>query len=49
MEKYYLTEVEKIHDQNTNLKYYRAFYSNGFLEINEIYEIGQAIPTIILR
>ena len=49
MEKYYLTEVEKTHDYTTNLKYYRAFYSNGFEQINEIYEIGQAIPTIILR
>lgn len=49
MEKYYLTEVEKTYDHATNLKYYRAFYSNGFEQINEIYEIGQAIPTIMLR
>jgi len=49
MKVYYLTEVERIHDQQTNLTYYRAFYSNGLLEIGEIFEINSAIPTVIIK
>jgi hypothetical protein len=49
MKVYYLTEVKGIHDQQTNLTYYRAFYSNGLLEIDEIFEINSAIPTVIIK
>jgi hypothetical protein len=49
MKVYYLTKVERIHDQQTNLTYYRAFYSNGLLEIDEIFEINSAIPTVIIK
>lgn len=49
MKVYYLTEVEKIHDSQTGLTYYRAFYSNGLLEIDEIFEINSAIPTVIIK
>jgi hypothetical protein len=49
MKVYYLTEVERIYDQQTNLTYYRAFYSNGILEIEEIFEINSAIPTVIIK
>jgi hypothetical protein len=49
MKVYYLTEVERIYDQQTDLTYYRAYYSNGLLEIDEIFEINSAIPTIIVK
>lgn len=49
MKVYYLTEVERIYDSKTDLTYYRAFYSNGLLEINEIFEINSAIPTVIIK
>lgn len=49
MKVYYLTVVEKIYDETTDLTYYRAYYSNGLLEIDEIFEINSAIPTIILK
>ena len=49
MKVYYLTEVERIHDKETNLTYYRAFYSNGLIEIDEIFEINSAIPTVIIK
>jgi hypothetical protein len=46
---YYLTEVEKIHDEQTDLIYYRGYYSNGIRQIDEIFEINSAIPTIIIK
>ena len=49
MKVYYLTEVEKIYDQQTDLTYYRAYYSNGLIDFNEIFEINSAIPTIIVK
>ena len=49
MKVYYLTEVEKTYDKKTDLTYYRAFYSNGILQIDEIFEINSAIPTVIIK
>jgi hypothetical protein len=49
MKVYYLTEIEKIYESQTDLTYYRAFYSNGLLEIDEIFEINSAIPTVIIK
>ena len=49
MKVYYLTEVERIHDKETDLTYYMAFYSNGILQIDEIFEINSAIPTVIIN
>ena len=49
MKVYYLTEVERTHDKETDLTYYRAFYSNGLIEIDEIFEINSAIPTVIIK
>ena len=49
MKVYYLTEVERTYDKETDLTYYRAFYSNGILEIDEIFEINSAIPTVIIK
>ena len=49
MKVYYLIEVEKIHDKQTDLTYYRAYYSNGLIEFNEVFEINSAIPTVIVK
>ena len=49
MKVYYLTEVERTYDKETDLTYYRAFYSNGLLQIEEIFEINSAIPTVIIK
>jgi len=49
MKVYYLTEVERIYDKETDLTYYRAFYSNGLIDFNEIFEINSAIPAVIIK
>lgn len=46
---YYLIEITKHHYKENDMRWYSVIYSNGFDLIDIEYQIGEAIPTIILR
>lgn len=46
---YYLIEITKHENKEHNVRWYAVIYSNGLDLIDIEYQIGEAIPTIILK
>ena len=46
---YYLKEITKQYCKTNDMHWYAAIYSNGLNLIDKEYEVGETIPTIILR